>query len=618
MDPERWKQIEQLCQAALEREESQRSAFLKEACGGDEALCREVDSLLAQQQEVEGFIEAPALEVVAKGLAKDQIESLIGQQISSYKILSLLGAGGMGAVFLAQDTTLDRKVALKFLPEELQQDSTARKRFLREAKSAAALDHPYICKVYEVGEEEGKSFIALEYIRGTTLQEKLGEGPLALKEVLEKATEIAEALEEAHKQGIVHRDVKPANIMLTPQGHVKVMDFGLAKRLAPAESFEGQVQILPANLTQTGMTLGTLGYMSPEQLRGEEVDTRSDIFSFGVVLYEMLTGVHPFKKAQPVETGNAVLNEAPAPLPQYMDEVHPILQHTVKKMLAKEPARRYQHIADVRIDLEEVSTEIVELPLEARAVAGALSEAASEGVAAPLPERPWRQAIPWSITIVVIIMAGFALWSLTRPASRLLTRFVVTLPPDLQLVETTDSYPLALSPQGDRLVYAAWSGGGRAQLYLRTLDQLEAQPMPGTEGALEPFFSPDGQWVGFFADGKLQKVSVAGGVPLTICDIPGGGRPHGVSWGPHDTIVFTEFDSGLWRVSGDQELGICLNSLVVNRSTAPVPSASFQNRLPGTPSLVDRHVTLLPSGVHCGSRLLPSKVRRVNVSRKMS
>ena len=236
---------------------------------------------------------------------------MVGETISHYKILKKIGQGGMGEVYLAQDTTLDRKVALKFLPEKLQQDSTARKRFLREAKSAAALDHPYICKIYEIGEAEEKSFISMEYIQGTTLKEALLKGPLPLKEALEKATEIAEALEAAHQQKIVHRDLKPSNIMLTLDGHVKVMDFGLAKRVTPAEG--GQEEEITTALTRDSALLGTVPYMSVEQVRGQAVDTRSDIFSFGVVLYEMLTGVNPFKRDGQIETAHAIVSETPPP-----------------------------------------------------------------------------------------------------------------------------------------------------------------------------------------------------------------------------------------------------------------------------------------------------------------
>ena len=264
MKPERWQQIDKLLESALEREESERSAFLDEACVGDESLRKEVESLLAADEQAEDLIEAPAVEMVAEGFAEDQVGSLEGKQIGSYKILSLLGAGGMGEVYLAQDGKLDRKVALKFLPEELQQDSTARKRFLREAKSAAALDHPFICHIHEVGEAEEKSFISMEYVQGETLKEKLVEGPLPLKNALQTAVEVAEALEAAHKNDIVHRDLKPSNIMLTSDGHVKVMDFGLAKRVTPAE---GEEQEITTALTKQGSTLAARGRSTFSELR---------------------------------------------------------------------------------------------------------------------------------------------------------------------------------------------------------------------------------------------------------------------------------------------------------------------------------------------------------------
>ena len=255
MEPERWQQIDQILAAALEKEGGQGSAFLDMACGGDESLRQEVESLLTAHREAENLMEYPAVEMVAEGFAENEIGSLVGRQIGSYKILSLLGAGGMGEVYLGQETTLDRQVALKFLPEELQQDTIARKRFLREAKSAAALDHPFICHIHEVGETEGKFFIAMEYVQGETLQDKLANGPLPLKEALEKATEIAEALEAAHNKEIVHRDLKPSNIMLTPEGHVKVMDFGLAKRVSLVE---GREEEITTALTKQGSTLGTI------------------------------------------------------------------------------------------------------------------------------------------------------------------------------------------------------------------------------------------------------------------------------------------------------------------------------------------------------------------------
>jgi serine/threonine protein kinase len=221
-------------------------------------------------------------------------------EVSHYRILEKLGEGGMGEVYLAEDTLLDRKVALKFLSERFQEDPTARKRFLREAKSAAAIDHPYICNIFDVGDEGGRSYIVMEYVTGQTLEERLREGPLPVSQALAVSSEIAEALEEAHGKNLVHRDLKPSNIMLTPGGHAKVMDFGLAKQMAPDDvQSEDETQ---SKLTRQGLTAGTLTYMSPEQLCGREVDLRSDIFSFGIVLYEMVTGVHPFRKGSPMET----------------------------------------------------------------------------------------------------------------------------------------------------------------------------------------------------------------------------------------------------------------------------------------------------------------------------
>jgi serine/threonine-protein kinase len=290
-------------------------------------------------------------------------EPMAGRVFSHYQVLQPLGKGGMGEIFLAEDTSLDRRVALKFLPELLQEDEIARKRFLREAKSAAALDHPFICKIYEAGQTElGHAFIAMEYVEGQTLKERLEEGPLSLQETIQISNEIAEALEMAHEKGIVHRDLKPANIMLTPQGHAKVMDFGLAKRIVADEGIE---QDLSSGLTREGSTLGTPAYMSPEQVRAQKVDHRTDLFSFGIVLYEMLTGVHPFRRSQPVETMGAILHEEPRPLAAYLPRCSDLLQDTVKGMLAKNPDARMQTIAEVANRLTELSFRTEEFRLTA-------------------------------------------------------------------------------------------------------------------------------------------------------------------------------------------------------------------------------------------------------------
>ena len=349
MKPDRWQQVEKIYHGALERDENQRAAFLEEACRGDDKLRQEVESLLQQNGRAEAFLQEPALEVAAQELARDEANSMVGRQTGSYRILSLLGTGGMGEVYLARDATLGRKVALKFLPDFLRQDDSARKRFLREAKLAAALDHPFICKVYEIGEEDQEAFISLEYVQGKTLQEKLAAGPADLQETWQIAAEIAEALAEAHRRGIVHRDLKPANVMFTADGHVKVMDFGLAKQLIHSEDQEQSI----TGMTKTGTTLGTLPYMSPEQVRGQKVDTRSDLFSFGVVLYEMLTGKHPFRRSVAADTAVAILGNQPVSVNQLRPEVGEELESVVAKLLAKDPDQRYQTASELGKELKE-------------------------------------------------------------------------------------------------------------------------------------------------------------------------------------------------------------------------------------------------------------------------
>jgi len=276
---------------------------------------------------------------------------MIGQTISHYRILEKIGQGGMGEVFLAHDTSLDRKVAIKFLPEPLRQDEVARRRFLREARSAAALDHPYICSIHEVGEAEGKSFIVMEHVEGQTLKDRLAQGPVPIKEAMEWAIEIAEALAVAHEKGIIHRDLKPSNIMLPRTGHAKVMDFGLAKHVSGTEESGSQEATL-TGLTREGTTVGTLPYMSPEQVQGKTVDHRSDLFSFGIVIYEMLTGVNPFRKASGLDTANAIAKEAVVPASKHRADVPQPLVTIISNLLAKAPEERYQRAREVATDLQ--------------------------------------------------------------------------------------------------------------------------------------------------------------------------------------------------------------------------------------------------------------------------
>jgi tetratricopeptide (TPR) repeat protein/tRNA A-37 threonylcarbamoyl transferase component Bud32 len=331
------------------------------------------------------------------------------KRVKHYEILEPIGKGGMGEVYLALDTILDRKVAIKFLPEETQQDHTSRERFIREAKSAASLDHPFICKIYEAGEVDGKAYIVMEFIEGEDLGERLKKDPLPLRDSLNVALEIAEALEKAHKNNIVHRDLKPANIMLTPQGHVKVMDFGLAKKVLPSGEDAITKTITQASITEQGMIAGTLAYMSPEQARGEEVDQRSDIFALGIVLQEMLSGMHPFTKPSAIETLSAILRD-PAPHPNIKPKtMSPILFPILRRSLAKDPNERYGDIADFAHDIRKAQKVIIGggsflrrvLPIAAASVVviALLVFALLKFIGQP--KAPFTESTPESISVII-------------------------------------------------------------------------------------------------------------------------------------------------------------------------------------------------------------------------
>jgi serine/threonine protein kinase/tetratricopeptide (TPR) repeat protein len=359
MTPERWKQIDELAQSALERGVDQRAGFLDEGCAGDEALRREVESQIAYQLHASKFLEEPAFKHAAELMADSQTEteSMEGRTISHYSILHKLGAGGMGDVYLAQDTTLNRKVAIKFLSQNSIAGEQARKRLVREAKAAAALDHPHICAVHEVSEEAGLSFIVMQYVEGETLASRIRRQPVEVREALDIAVQIADALAEAHTHRIIHRDVKPENVMLTASGQVKVLDFGLA-RIFREGSLIDSIEETESSLTMPGSVIGTVPYMSPEQVRGEALDARSDIFSFGAVLYEMVSGRNPFAAESVGATMSSILTKEPAPLARYASDVPDELQRIVRKALSKDKGGRYQGIKDLLIDLRSLKHEL--------------------------------------------------------------------------------------------------------------------------------------------------------------------------------------------------------------------------------------------------------------------
>jgi eukaryotic-like serine/threonine-protein kinase len=471
---------------------------------------------------------------------------LTGERLGIYQVESLIGSGGMGEVYRARDTRLGRAVAIKVLPPALTSNADRIARFEREARLLASLNHPHIATVYGLeefvprGGTERVVGLVMELIDGLTLAEQIRQADassragtragLPLDVVLHIADQIADALDAAHEQGIVHRDLKPANVSVTTGGSVKVLDFGIAK-LEPNPDDRAPVAASTVTLhTREGEIVGTAAYMSPEQARGQVVTRRTDVWAFGCVLYEMLAGRPAFARATAAETLGAILHEQPdwGALP---DSTPPAVLRILRRCLDKDLRRRARDIGDVRLDLEEAQS----------------SFAQAEG---PVIAR--RRGVPaWAVVLLALVAAGIGAttWMIlfSPPAQApAVTRTTLMLMPNQELDTGDAAGPLALSPDGRQVAYVAVVGG-RAQLYHRRLDAFESRAIEGTEGAQYPFFSPDGEWVGFFANGKLQRVSMLGGAPLAVCDTPTIGR--GATWADDGTIVFDPGAAGLMHVA---------------------------------------------------------------------
>ena len=449
-----------------------------------------------------------------------------GTRLGPYEILSAIGAGGMGEVYKGRDTRLDRIVAIKVLPTHLADRSELRERFDREAKTIASLNHPHICVLHDIGHQDGFDFLVMEYLEGETLTQRLQKGPLPIHQVLQHAIEISDALDKAHRKGITHRDLKPGNIMLTKSG-TKLLDFGLAKLKQDAAPAYVPLSDLPtANdpLTAQGTILGTLQYMAPEQLEGKEVDARTDIFAFGAVIYEMATGRKAFEGKSQASLIAKILETDPPPISSLQPMTPPALERAVKKCLAKEPDDRWHAAKDLCDELKWIG--------------GGSLQPAPAPIAQEKGVRTFgrRELILSSgASLLGAAVAGIALWNLKpSPLAQPVIRTVISLPPGQQLAGLESGSAVALSLDGTRLVYVALQGSTQ-QIYLRAMDSMEPKSIPGTEGATEPFFSPDGQWVGFFAGGKLKKVSVRGGAALTL---GAAAFPRGASWTSQGTIIF--------------------------------------------------------------------------------
>ena len=467
-----------------------------------------------------------------------------GTKLGPYEIQSAIGAGGMGEVYRARDTRLGRDVAIKILPEHLSSSPDLRERFEREARSISSLNHPRICTLHDIGHQDGIDFLVMELLEGNSLAERLKKGPLPLKEALKIGMEVSEALEVAHRAGIIHRDLKPGNIMLTKSG-AKLMDFGLAKAvvaeleagtnaplLSAAKTMSGPSPMSP--LTTAGQIVGTIQYMSPEQIEGKPADARSDLFALGAVLYEMATGKRAFEGKSQISVASAILEKEPEPISAIQPLTPPTFEHVVNTCLAKNPDDRFQSARDVRLELKW----------------SADGPQSGSTTAAPI-ENPKRSYIPWLVAALAFALAAAAAARIhfqptQVPAPR--ARWVIE-PPEKSTIHVTGDQPgsVAVSPDGQRVAFAAVDANGKQEVWVRPLDGLVATVVPGTEGGYFPFWSPDGNSLGFFSNRQLKRVSLDGGRAVPLCEV---GLGRGASWSQQGIILFVPETNGpLYRIS---------------------------------------------------------------------
>lgn len=528
MNSNRWEKIEKLFNTTLALPPLERELFLDAETGADADLRREVDSLLREVEQPDDFLSQPALTLATRLLAQDPMGSFGDHVFATYTVLRSLGHGGMGDVFLAEEARLGRLVALKILPASLTGNSESALRFHQEARAASAISHPNVAHIYEFGQVEDRYYLAMEYVEGKTLRELLEEKAIDSHQALDIALQVGQALQAAHQSGVVHRDIKPENIMLRRDGYVKVLDFGLAK-ITNRNGWQSETDgkwVSPLDTTP-GVIMGTPAYMSPEQVRGQAIDHRTDIFSFGSIFYEMLTGKRAFRGESSVETMNAILKEDPPELSEINGNINPSTSRIVRRCLEKNPEDRFQSANDLAFALEVLSGS---------------TETSGQMVAPRVPVKTKNlERVIW-VVLVGILFVGLAFLYFWRlQAKTYAVRFSVSLPE-----KTSRITSLSISPDGRRIAFIA-TIDGKVLIWLRAVDSLTAQPLAGTDTALNLFWSPDSRFIAFFADGKLKKVEATGGLIETLCDAPYG---RGGTWNRNGTIVFSpQAFAGLYRVS---------------------------------------------------------------------
>jgi serine/threonine protein kinase/Tol biopolymer transport system component len=582
--PEDWRRVREVFEGALGQPAGRRRSFIAESCGGDESLSHQVMALLASHEHATDFLETPAATSFGEAVAPRNLE---GQRIGPYQLMSPIGTGGMGDVYRALDTRLDRTVAIKVLQAHVAEDQPSRDRFEREARAVAALNHPHICALYDVGTHEGVDFLVMEFLDGDTLAARLAKGRFSISQALEIAIQIASALDRAHRSGIIHRDLKPRNIMLTSSG-AKLLDFGLAKAtVSPMIGASAGLQ--PSELTTPGTILGTLHYMAPEQLEGLNADARTDLFAFGCVLYEMVTGRKAFDARSSASLLTAIMALEPTPVRELQPGVPSGIEYIIGRCVAKNADDRWQTARDLLAEL--------------RRTAG--QSAVTHVSPSSLPASKLRKPIALALAAAALIaIGGLAMRLVTRATPPSSATWLSILPPPGGFDLSPD--PM-ISPDGRYVVFKAEDSARGSVLWLKEVGSPMSRPLPGTDGIVAttaPFWSPDSQSIGFFARGQLKRVSIDGGAPQALASAA---ESHGGTWTSSGQIIF---DTGTRTLHSVPASGGAATPVI---GTGPGQVRLFPHALPDGRHYLftSRNVSDLGEGVYVASLDSP-EVRRIS------